>query len=100
MAASISCLCRRSITTCPIQRRRRENAGVSCASVATFASAPERENDVVVPNFFPAVRSSKYPVSCIRRPIILVLYQLAAVGRTAAVGLLRGVTELRGERPR
>jgi hypothetical protein len=57
MAASISCLCRRSITTCPIRRRRRENAGVSCASVATFASAPERENDVVVPNFFPAVRA-------------------------------------------
>ena len=29
-----------------------------CASVVTYASAPERaKNDVVVPNFFPAVRT-------------------------------------------
>ena len=41
-AASILCLCLRSITICPIGLESRENAGVSCAWVVTFASAPER----------------------------------------------------------
>jgi hypothetical protein len=54
---SISCLCLRSITICPTRLLSRENAGVSYAPVVTFASAGTRENDVVVPNFFPAVRA-------------------------------------------
>ena len=57
MAASISCSCRRFITTCPTPaavarecRRVLRIGGYICIRTGT------RENDVVVPNFFPAVR--------------------------------------------